>query len=210
MLQLLKKVNVSLIRLLEIFISYYFVAHIVSGVFLNVGLSQPDIRKTWLNRLPVPQATGVRLENNLDDLSPSTLYIHAIYLVTNTISHVAVGDISSVSQDEKLLTSFCIWLFTFFYAFCFANIASVVQDFIGSNFLSFHEKYHNVMSMIPKEKIPDSVLHKISIYYDYLWAKSQGFNEETEILAEIPLQIKYDLYISRYAEAIENSLIFKN
>ena len=122
----MKKINISLIRLFEVVITYYLVAHIVAGVMLNVGLTQEDIRLTWLNRVPVPLAEGVRKENNLDGVDSHTLYIHAIYFVTNTISHVAIGDLTTVSLDERLLNTFIIWCFTFFYAFSFANISSIV------------------------------------------------------------------------------------
>jgi hypothetical protein len=51
----LKQYSVNLIRLVEIIVSYYLVAHIVSGVMLSVGLaSAPDISDTWLNKVPVP------------------------------------------------------------------------------------------------------------------------------------------------------------
>ena len=171
-LQLLKRYNLNLVRLVEVLLTYYLVGHIVSGVMLSVGLSQPDIRRTWLNRVPVPLTEGVRTVNNLDDVSGSTLYIHAIYFTANTISHVAIGDITTVSTDERVLNTFIIWCFTFFYAFLFANISSIVSDFLGNSFLDFHEKFHNVMCMIPKDRIPVHTLSKISDYYDYIWAVS--------------------------------------
>lgn len=119
-----------------------------------MGLAEPDIRKTWLNRVPVPLPEGVRKENNLDGVSDLSLYIHALYLTTNTISHVAIGDLTTISTDERLFNAFLVWCFTFFYALLFANIASIVSEFLGNNFLTFHKKFHDVMSMIPKEKLP--------------------------------------------------------
>jgi hypothetical protein len=54
-LQMLKKYNVSLVRLLEIIISYYIVAHISAGVMLSVGLAKkPDVSDTWLKNVPMP------------------------------------------------------------------------------------------------------------------------------------------------------------
>lgn len=123
----------------------------------------------------------VRLENNLDGVSDSTLYIHALFLVSNLISHVAVADINTISTDERMLNAFIMWLFTFFYAFLFANIASIVRDLLGTNFLTFHEKYNTVRSMLPKDKMPKEVMKKISKYYDFKWATSQGYDEVTEI-----------------------------
>ena len=112
------------------------------------------------------------MDNNLDGVSNNSLYIHALYFITNTISHVAIGDLTTVSTEERALNAFLIWNFTFFYAFCFANISSIVSDFLGTNFLDFHEKYSNVMNKISKEKIPSVVMDKVSNYYDYIWEHS--------------------------------------
>lgn len=68
-IQILKKLDVYLVRLLEVLITYYLLAHIVSGVMLNIALTQPDIRKTWINRVPILLPAEVRLENNLDGVS---------------------------------------------------------------------------------------------------------------------------------------------
>ena len=78
----MKPLNVHLIRLLEVEITYYLVAHIVAGVMLSMGLTNKDITKTWLNRVPVPLPNGVRTENNLDGVDDRTLYIHALYFIS--------------------------------------------------------------------------------------------------------------------------------
>eukprot|EP00347_Sterkiella_histriomuscorum_P000063 403377328 len=182
----------------------------ISGIWICEALVEDDVRNTWLNRVPSPLPNGVRTENNLDGISNNSIYIHALYLVTNTISHVAIGDLTSISTKERALNSFVIWFFTFFYAFCFANIASIVGDFLGNNFLKFHEKFSSVMNMIPQDRMPRSILGKVNNYYNYLWAHSQGNDEQSEIINELPNQIKYDVMMNRFQEAIQNSLIFKN
>ena len=56
-LQYLKKFSPNLIRLIEIILAYYLVAHICSGVMLSIGLAYgPDISNTWLNKVPVPRS----------------------------------------------------------------------------------------------------------------------------------------------------------
>lgn len=138
-LQHLKKFNVKAVRYLEIILAYYVIAHIVACVMLSVGLaSKSDISNTWMNKIPIPLPSGT-LQTDIDQISWSTLYIHAIYFAANTISHVAIGDLTSVSTDERTLNAFMIWILTFFYAFLFANIASIFIE--GNNFLFFNEKY---------------------------------------------------------------------
>lgn len=136
-LNYLKKYNVNMVRLVEIILSYYVVAHIVACVMLSVGLAfSPNIENTWLNKIPVPMPSNVTRVTDISGVDRNTLYIHGIYFSANTISHVAIGDLTSVSTSERALNAFIIWCLTFFYALLFANISSVFSG--GNNFLNFH------------------------------------------------------------------------
>lgn len=54
----LQRFGVNKVRFIQIVLAYYGVAHIIAGVMLSVGLAQrPNIRNTWLNKIPVPQAS---------------------------------------------------------------------------------------------------------------------------------------------------------
>ena len=65
---------------------------------LSIGLAYgPNISDTWLNKVPVPLPKGMTKQNSTENLSTNTLYIHAIYFTANTISHVAIGDLTSVT-----------------------------------------------------------------------------------------------------------------
>jgi hypothetical protein len=91
----LKHFGVNKVRFIEIVLAYYGVAHIIAGVMLSVGLAQrPNIRNTWLNKIPVPQPAPI---SSIEGVDNRTLYIHALYFAVNTISHVAVGDLTSVN-----------------------------------------------------------------------------------------------------------------
>lgn len=87
-------------------------------------------------------------------MSPQSVYIHALYFTVNTVSHVAIGDITMVTTDERLFNAILVLLGTFIYAFLFGNIASIVADLAPNIFLNFHEKYQHVMSRINKKKTP--------------------------------------------------------
>ena len=132
-----------MIRILEVLFSYYLICHIFGCIWIHIGLSKPDPRLTWLNRVPVLLPEGHRISGDpiLNDVSKSTIYIHGLYLITNMISHVAIGDLSSISTNERIFNSFCISIFTFLFAFCFGSMCGVVQDLLANSFLSLHTQY---------------------------------------------------------------------
>ena len=58
------------------------------------------------------------------------------------------------------------------------------------------------MGIIPQDKMPRQLISKINNYYDYIWAHSQGLNESTEIFNELSTQLKYDVMMNRFQEAV--------
>ena len=71
----------------------------------------------------------MRTSPTLDDVSAASLYIHAMYFVVNTVSHVAIGDITAVNSSERVFVAILILFGTFIYSFLFGNIVSIVSDF---------------------------------------------------------------------------------
>jgi nitrate/nitrite transporter NarK len=94
-----------------------------------MGLFLPDVRAGWLRKVPSPQEFGMRENPTMDDVTSLTIYLHAIWFVTNTASHIAVGDVSAVTSIERIYVSVFIWIASFLYAFLFGNIVSIVSDF---------------------------------------------------------------------------------
>jgi hypothetical protein len=83
----------------------------------------------------------MRDDPTLDDVSSRSLYIHALYFIVNTISHVAIGDITAVNTEERVFVAILILFGTFIYSFLFGNIVSIVSDFAPSQDITYFEKY---------------------------------------------------------------------
>lgn len=77
----------------------------------------------------------------LDDVSAGSLYIHSLYFIVNTISHVAIGDITAVNNSERVLVAIMILFGTFIYSFLYGNIASIVSDLAPNQYIAYFEKY---------------------------------------------------------------------
>lgn len=190
-----KKREVDLIRIFEAFFSYYFACHILTCYIISFALSQPDVRETWLRRIPVPMRSkgtaefgfkaGFRVSPTMDDVTNESIYIHALQFIVTTVSHVAIGDITMVTTEERFFNAWLVLAGTFIYSYLFGNISSIVSDLAPNIFINFHAKYHYVMSRVNKEKTPKHVIQSISNYYDYMWANSKGLNEE-QLIKELP------------------------
>ena len=121
---------------------YYIICHVITCFCISLGFANPDARATWFRRMPVLQPDGFRKGSDiLADTTPISIYINSLYFVVNTVSHVAIGDLTMVTTDERLFNAFLILCGTFIYSFLYGNIASIVANFAPNLFYNFHEKY---------------------------------------------------------------------
>ena len=91
-----------------------------------------------------------------------SVYIHAIYFVVNTISHVAIGDITSVTTNERVFNAFLILLGTFIYSFLFGNITAIVSSLAPSQNMEFYRQYNYVMNKLKNGRTPLKTIHDVN------------------------------------------------
>jgi len=189
----------NLVRILEVLYIYYMVNHFFACLFIHVASFPDDTNPldTWLRRIPSPQPGGVRTSKG--PIPTHTIYIHALLFCVNSMSHIAIGDITSISFREKAFNIFMLIMYAFIYALLFGNIVSMVADFVPVYFITLNERYHQVVSKIDKRKIPKCVRHNMKQYYDSLWLNSKGIAED--FLLELPPSLRHDILIHKHKEA---------
>jgi len=82
--KLLYPVNLPLFRVLEVIYYNYLFANYYAVICIDIAIWEPDARRTWLRRTPVsPAIMGtIRQSPNIwTDMTPLSLYIHALYYV---------------------------------------------------------------------------------------------------------------------------------
>ena len=133
----MRKKAMNTVRIFEVIFLYYLMCHIAACLFIHVGTypEELDIRDTWLRRLPVPQPGGIRETGNINDLSQSTIYIHALLFAVNSVSHIALGDIASCTLLERGYNIIMLVCMTFIYAYLLGSVVSMVAEFIPAYFI---------------------------------------------------------------------------
>lgn len=157
----------------------------------------------------MPQEIGMRTDPTLNGVSPESLYIHALYFVVNTISHVAIGDITAVTSNERVFVAIFILFGTFMYSFLYGNIVSIVSDFAPDQQITFFEKYQFVMQRIEPMRDYKRLMDAIEEYFDYSWSHDQSPVEDS-LLSDLPQGLRAGILLCKFKEAIESSLIFKD
>jgi hypothetical protein len=100
-----------------------------------IGYWEDDWTQNWLRRCPVPTPYGTRLDPYYKaDLSPLSIYVHALYYVVSTFSHVAIGDISAGRPNEWVANTCLQWWTWCIYAVLFADITNLVSNTTSKNY----------------------------------------------------------------------------
>jgi hypothetical protein len=77
---------------------YYCFVHWCANIMIYMAIYDEDWTTNWLRRCPVPQDLGSRQDGAYrDDLSPLSIYVHAMYYSVSNVSHVAIADITAVN-----------------------------------------------------------------------------------------------------------------
>lgn len=169
----LKSGNMQKWRVIEVVVFYYIICHLITGVWISMGQFEADVRETWVRRIKVPQELGMRQNPNLDDVSSLSLYIHGLYFVVNTVSHVAIGDITAVTTPERIFVAILILFGTFIYCFLYGNIVSIVSDFAPTQHITYFEQYQYVMQRLETLKNKKDLMNSVNEYFDYIWGHEQ-------------------------------------
>ena len=205
----LKSRNLNLWRIIEVLTYYYVICHYIGCLLLANAAYAPDARENWLRRIPAPQADGIREEDSVfTDMSWFSIYVHSIYFVVNTISHVAIGEITSVTTNERIFNCLLILMGTFIYSFLFGNITAIVSSLAPSQNMEFYRQYNYVMSKIKNGRTPLKTIVDVNHYFDHQWSLYKGLDVETA-MDQLPESIKSDVLLSRYQDTVETSLIFR-
>ena len=122
---------------------------------------------------------------------------------------MTIGDLTSVTIEERTLNAFMILCFTFFYALLFANISSIFNT--ENSFLNFNERYQYVKKTLPSTKrVNKKILSNIDMYFENLWMTTQGYDEASQIFNILPTQLMHDAVKERYREAFDSAILFKS
>jgi len=202
------KKRYALNNILVILYAFLIFNHIVACIFVIMANAKHDFNETWYAKIPAPQFDYPYNHRSEFDADHFTIYIHATYWAYMTTSHVGMGDVTAVNSDEKIYSAVIIMLSTFIYAFLFGNLASLVDDLTPKFQKEYETSYRVVLEYVKNSKL-DLFLDKIHKYYNYIWQDNKGI-DENQLLGILPNSLRYDIFMSRYENVINNSKFFKD
>lgn len=142
------------------------------------------------------------------NLPPMSNYIDALYWSITTLTTVGYGDITPVTDGEKIYVMCCMLVGLGFFGFLIGNITSALsqKDPAREHYLENIEK---LSQLVRYRNLSPSLQKKVFQYYNYKWKKRLGF-DETEFLETLPNSLKNQVALQLKKEILEEIPLFKN
>lgn len=134
-------------------------------------------------------------------------YLSGLYWTVTTLTTVGYGDITPVTDGQKVYTMGVMILGVGMYGFVIGNIASILAN-IDPVRASYLQRMEQVTAFMHYRKLPDPLQHRISEYFRYLWHQRLD-HDESEILDRLPPSLGTEVALHLKKDLLEVVPMFK-
>ena len=144
----------------------------------------------------------------IDNLDTIPNYLDSIYWCITTITTVGYGDIRPITDFQKILTMFAMFLGVAVYGYVIGNIASLLSNIDVAKAM-FLKKMEDINSLLSYKSVPKRLKQKVHDYYHYVWHHQMALSEH-ELLSNLPSSLQTEISLHMHRQLIERVPFFKN
>ena len=192
----------SLFVFLRLSISAFFMAHWTACSWYMVSsIDSTEKPDTW-----------VRLKNVWveDGADRSEAYVTALYWAVTTMNTIGYGDISAVTDNEKICAVCAMVVSCGVFAYILGNISNVVNK--KNERESVHRKRVMALNSYMKQKaLPHDLRFRVRRYLDYIWEhQEKNKMEEDDILEMLSEPLRDEIYTHTRGPVFRTYSLFEN
>lgn len=142
------------------------------------------------------------------DLDLTTNYINALYWTSMTLTTVGFGDITPITNTERLYAIATMFFGYSFFGYLIGSFASILakQDPIKEKYKQNMEKLINAARYA---NLPLDLQQQIHSYYQYQMTRRVGYDEES-FINDLPVGLRGEVSLHFRKEVIEDVTIFED
>ena len=183
------------IRLIKFLVLMFILNHLIACGWIWTSYFQGFEGNCWV------------VLNGVVDSSPAEQYLRSIYWTVTTMTTIGYGDIAPHTNVEYAYTTIVMLLGASMYAYIIGNIASLVNNL--DTLKSEHKgKVESLSLFLKHRKVSTPLITKVKQYYDYIWERKKGVNEEA-LLDDLPTTLRLELMQELTQELMEGVHLFK-
>lgn len=172
-------VNAGYIRIAKLVLAVILVMHWLACAWFLVSYADGFPPESWVAQESIVEA------------APPSQYIRSLYWVVVTATSVGYGDITPNRDVEYVLSMLVILVGASMWAFIIGNIASLLSS-LDSAKSTFWNRVELVTQFLRNRQVPLEVNEDVRGYYEYLWSRYRGANEQ-ELLKDLPAPLRLEI-----------------
>ena len=148
----------------------------------------------------------LQLEHFHEDIH--TDYINSLYWTITTVTTVGYGDVTPVTDAQKLYAIFVQILGFGVFTFVIGTVASRLMRKDPAR-LRFEENVDGLVSLMHFKSLPTHLRNRVMDYYKYMWRNRLGY-DETAFLESLPDNLQTEVALHLKRDIIDKVSIFKD
>ncbi|EAR88861.2 cyclic nucleotide-binding domain protein (macronuclear) [Tetrahymena thermophila SB210] len=187
------------LKLVKLEFIVLLLVHIACCIFLRIGLSEMENQsQSWITKF--------------QDQSFSTfeLYLLSLYYIIITMTTIGYGDITPVTQYERMFIALVALIATNICAYSFSQINEIVKYEKSKN-ENFNNMMHGLNHSMNKLELDMSLQHKVRKYFEFQYKQDiEGAQGQEQLLEQLPSSLKNEVLLQTNNEAIQSISLFSN
>jgi len=182
-------------RVIKSFLIFIILTHMSSCLWIYLGFYEGNRDKNWI------------LSTELDNSSPTDIYIASFYFHLVTIYTIGYGDIVGVNIQEKSYLVFLLMIGVMLFSFGISSLSSLFGS--DDTRTTLYNKKKSILEDINKEYYLEGELYqtiKTVLFHQY----NTNHNDNYEFLDTLPTHLKNELTYLMYRTLIKELRFFKN
>jgi ion transport protein/cyclic nucleotide-binding protein len=144
----------------------------------------------------------------IESTDPVSQYVRSLYWTITTMTTVGYGDISPGRTAEYVLAMVIMLMGASLYAFVIGGVASLLSNLQAAR-NSHWEHMETVEQYLRARRIPVHLTNKVHNYYEYLWERHKGLNEQG-LLRDLPESLRLDIMLHLARDVLAKVPLFQH
>jgi hypothetical protein len=187
--------NTAAFRIGRLIVIVLIVNHLLSCIWFLIAFVGASTGDSWL------------VVEGVADQSNGFLYLLSLYWVLTTATTVGFGDITPGNVNEYVYSLFVMLIGASLFAYAIATMASLISD-LNLSRVAFWNRVETVQSYLRSRSVDADVSHEVRRYYEYLWEKHRGLNENS-LLVDLPPPLRLKVLEELLRELLPNVPVFR-